>query len=71
MWIRIRPFLPLLPETWSELCTRVMLTHKISQISLEEEATNEREKKNRTKRAVEKDHAVYINPISQHKGIQI
>ncbi len=34
-----------LPEKLSELCTRVMLTHKMSHISLEEEATNVKKKK--------------------------
>ncbi len=29
-----------LPEKWSESCTRIMRTHKISHISLEEEGTN-------------------------------
>ncbi len=50
-----------LPEKWSGLCTRVMLTHKMSHISLEEEATNE--EKSRSKRAYEKDPAVYIDSI--------
>ncbi len=40
-----------LPEKWSGFCTRVMLTHKMSHISLEKETTNE---ENRTKRADEK-----------------
>ncbi len=44
-----------------------MLTHKMSHISLEEETTNE--EKTRTKRADEKDPAVYINSIGQPKGI--
>ncbi len=56
-----------LPEKLSELCTRVMLTHKMSHISLEEEATNV--KKNRYKIAYEKDPSVYIDSIGQPRGV--
>ncbi len=48
-----------LSEKWSGLCTRVMLTHKMSHISLEEKGTNE--EKHRSKRAYEKDPGVYID----------
>ncbi len=48
-----------LPEKWSGLSTRVMLTYTMSHISLKEKATVE--EKSRLRRAYEKDPAVYID----------